>query len=165
MSGSLYDEDILAWSEQQAAALRRLASDPGRLPNELDLEHVIEEIEDVGQSQRNAVESYARQIYVHLIKLASQPDAPAAKHWRAEIVAFHNDLTSRVTPSMRNRLDLDVAWRRALREAQARLEAADCESDTNPVFAKLAGPPLDFDELSRDDLDVNAVLSRWPLQG
>ena len=36
---NLYDEDILAWSDQQAAALRRLATLPG-LPNELDLEHI-----------------------------------------------------------------------------------------------------------------------------
>jgi hypothetical protein len=45
----LYDSDILAWSEQQAAALRRLA---GRreLPNELDLDNVVEEIETVGRN-------------------------------------------------------------------------------------------------------------------
>jgi hypothetical protein len=34
-----YDEDFLAWSEQQAAALRELAGRRG-LPDELDLEHV-----------------------------------------------------------------------------------------------------------------------------
>jgi hypothetical protein len=46
----LYDIDILAWSEQQAEALRSLT---GRrdLPNPLDLSHVVEEIEDVGLSQ------------------------------------------------------------------------------------------------------------------
>ena len=47
---SLYDEDILVWSEQQAAALRSMASRRD-LPNELDLANVIEEIEDVGRSE------------------------------------------------------------------------------------------------------------------
>ena len=49
---TLYDEDILIWSEQQAAALRSLASRRD-LPNELDLANVIEEIEDAGRSRRS----------------------------------------------------------------------------------------------------------------
>ena len=56
---SLYDEDILVWSEQQAAALRSLASRRD-LPNELDLANVIEEIEDVGRSEFHTVESSDR---------------------------------------------------------------------------------------------------------
>ena len=52
---TLYDEDILVWSEQQAAALRSLASRRD-LPNELDLANVIEEIEDVGRSEFHAVD-------------------------------------------------------------------------------------------------------------
>src|ERR687884_1012100 len=50
---SLYETDILAWTEQQAAALRDLA---GRrdLPNALDLENVIEEIETLGRNELKA---------------------------------------------------------------------------------------------------------------
>lgn len=164
----LHDEDVFAWSEQQAAALRKLAANPGRLPNELDLEHVIEEIEDLGASERNAVESYAGQIYVRLIKLAALPDAPSAKHWRAEIVAFHNELLARITASMGQRIDIDRVWQRALREAQARLDALDCPRDqTERVLteAKVAGFPLDVEALAREEIDVDAVLSRWPRRG
>ena len=50
---TLYDEDILVWSEQQAAALRSLATRHD-LPNELDLANVVEEIEDVGRSDLHA---------------------------------------------------------------------------------------------------------------
>jgi hypothetical protein len=46
---TLYDEDILIWSEQQAAALRSLTTRHD-LPNELDLANVIEEIEDGGEA-------------------------------------------------------------------------------------------------------------------
>jgi hypothetical protein len=41
MNDDLYDTDIVLWSEQQAAALRRRAA------NEIDWENVAEEIEAV----------------------------------------------------------------------------------------------------------------------
>ena len=41
-SSELYEQDLYAWSEVQADLLRR------RRFAELDLEHVVEEIEDVG---------------------------------------------------------------------------------------------------------------------
>ena len=46
MPDNLYLLDTLAWSEQQAALLRRLAA--GERVNDLDWPHVIEEIEDAG---------------------------------------------------------------------------------------------------------------------
>ena len=55
---SLYDEDIYAWAQQQADALRRLAGTRRDLPNELDLENVAEEIQDVGKSELGKVESF-----------------------------------------------------------------------------------------------------------
>jgi hypothetical protein len=43
----LYEDDILLWSEHQAEALRRRAT------NEIDWENVAEEIEAIGRSERN----------------------------------------------------------------------------------------------------------------
>jgi hypothetical protein len=54
---ALYEEDIYAWSQHQAAVLRRMAANPAALPNDLDLERVAEEIEEVGNEQLYAVES------------------------------------------------------------------------------------------------------------
>jgi Domain of unknown function DUF29 len=70
---SLYDDDILAWSEAQAAALRSLK---GRreLPNPLDLANVVEEVEDVGRSEFRAVEILIENILVHL------PGSDARRH-------------------------------------------------------------------------------------
>src|SRR4249919_1955192 len=111
---TLYDEDILVWSEQQAAALRSLASRRD-LPNELDLANVIEEIEDVGRSEFHAVESYVENILVHLILLWSDPDAPAVRGWIAEIAAWDAALGRRLSPAMRTRLDMGALWRQAQR--------------------------------------------------
>ena len=77
---SLYDEDILVWSEQQAAALRSLASRRD-LPNELDLANVIEEIEDVGRSDLHAATSHVRLILGHLAKGWADPRSRALRHW------------------------------------------------------------------------------------
>ncbi len=54
MSG-VYDTDILVWSEDQAALLRRLAAGE-RVNDQVDWTNVIEEIESVGSEQLHAVE-------------------------------------------------------------------------------------------------------------
>jgi hypothetical protein len=51
-----YKEDFYGWSQRQAATLRRLAGKRD-LPNDLDLDHVAEEIEDV--ATRSAAPSRA----------------------------------------------------------------------------------------------------------
>ena len=144
---TLYDDDILAWSEQQASALRRLA-ERRDLPNDLDLEHVAEEIEDVGRSELNAVQGLIRQIFTYLIKAASTPDA---EHWRGEVVAFHNSLLDRFSTAMAQRIDLHRQWRRALREAGAALTAkGGAVAPSLPIrcpydLADLTGESFSFD--------------------
>ena len=80
MSDDLYDRDALAWSERQAALLRRVAR--GERVNDVDWDHVVEEIEDVGISELNAVQSHLEQILVHLLKLRGWPEVGADQHWR-----------------------------------------------------------------------------------
>jgi Domain of unknown function DUF29 len=61
---SLYERDFYAWTQDQAATLRTW---PERLrPSALDIEHLAEEIEDLGSAQRNAVQSLIYQILLHL---------------------------------------------------------------------------------------------------
>ena len=105
---TLYDEDILIWSEQQAAALRSLASRRD-LPNELDLANVIEEIEDVGRSEFHTVESLIENILTHLVLLAPIPThrRRGAGSRRSRHGTSRSGGGSR--PSMRARLDMDVA--------------------------------------------------------
>jgi hypothetical protein len=53
MPDDLYDRDILTWSEHQSFLLRRVAR--GERVNVVDWPHLVEQIEDVGISQLNAV--------------------------------------------------------------------------------------------------------------
>jgi Domain of unknown function DUF29 len=82
---SKYDTDILLWSEHQAELLRRRAA--GELVNdvELDWPNIAEEIEDVGNEQRNAVESLLTNIMQHRLQIAAWPQVQAVPHWQHEI--------------------------------------------------------------------------------
>jgi Domain of unknown function DUF29 len=114
MPDDLYDRDALAWSEHQASLLRRVTR--GERVNEVDWEHVIEEIEDVGLSQLHAVESYLELIFVHLLKIRTWPDSDAVNPWRAEFISFQSNALRRFAPSMRQRLDSATAYRSAVRQ-------------------------------------------------
>ena len=57
---SLYDEDFLRWTEENAALLRS-----GNI-GAADLGHIAEELEDMGKSQRRELESRVRTVLMHL---------------------------------------------------------------------------------------------------
>ena len=150
-----YREDFYAWSREQADVLRGLA-ERRDLPNALDLEHVIEEIEGVGDERRNAVESFIRLIFVHLMKAAcARSDDPKA-HWLSEVVGFHTELVSRFTNSMRKDIDLELIWKRAFRQAKAALEERG--EEIAPLL-RLACP-FELDELVVEELDIDGSLAR-----
>jgi hypothetical protein len=117
MPDDLYDRDILAWSRHQADLLRRLAR--GERVNDVDWEHVVEEIEDVGLSHLNAVQSYLRLMLVYLLKVHGWPESQSVGHWRGEIVSFQADAAQRFAPSMRQKIDLDRLYRTAREQVSA----------------------------------------------
>jgi hypothetical protein len=120
-SATTYDSYIREWSEEQARALRNLARTHPGLSNELDWENIAEEIECAGRSEFAAVQSYVRQVLIHLIKAVSVPDANSMLHGRSEVAAFHTGLLDRITPSMPGRIDASKLWRGAIRQAEADL--------------------------------------------
>jgi hypothetical protein len=155
---TLYDEDILVWSEQQAAVLRSLATRHD-LPNSLDLANVIEEIEDVGRSEFHTVESLIENVLTHLVLLAADPDAPATRGWIAEVTAWNVTLRRRISPSMRSRLEMEGLWRDALEVAVAKLAGGN--EDKAAGAARLRGTPCpftatDFPSAGLDVLDAAA---------
>ena len=62
-----YDKDVILWSEDQARLLRA-----GRFA-ELDIEHLADEIEDVGKSEKRELASRVAALLAHLLKWSSQP--------------------------------------------------------------------------------------------
>ena len=100
-----YHDDIYAWSQEQAALLRRLAA--RGLPDGLDLEHVAEEIEEVGKSELRTVESFVELLLRHLVKVASAPAAASIPHWRGEIGYQQRALRKDLKWSMHHLIDLD----------------------------------------------------------
>ncbi len=153
---TLYDDDILLWSEQQAAAIRKLGKTGRDLPNELDVENVAEEIESVGRSELAAVESYLRLILLHLMKLAVEPGSQYAPHWRGEIVGFHANMMGRYAPSMRQRLELDRLWRSARQQLLLAYNGTQ-----QSLLAELSEQcPFSLDDLIAEHVDVLALLKR-----
>ena len=152
---SLYDDDIVTWSEQQAAAVRALARRP-ELSNALDWENVAEEIEGVGRSQVRAVEGLLIQLLAHLIKRASAPTASANLHWRREVLTFQVTALNRFERSMRQRLDARRIWRTALIVAEGDLLPFGNELLPDLPFEC----PLSLDDLLSATFDTDEVLRR-----
>ena len=118
-SSDLYEQDLYAWSEAQAELLRR------RRFGELDLEHVIEEIEDVGGSLYREVRSRIRTIIEHLLKLEHAAAAEPRAGWERTIRRERADLAEDLTPSLRPRIERGLArfYDTARTEAAAALRA------------------------------------------
>jgi hypothetical protein len=139
MPDDLYDHDALAWSVHQASLLRRVAR--GERVNEVDWEHVIEEIEDVGLSQLNAVQSFLRLMLVHLLKVHCWPESTSTGHWRGEVVSFQKDAAQRFAPSMRQRIDLDLLY------GSAKEQIAAATYDGRPALPFPADCPFTLEQL------------------
>lgn len=58
----MYERDLYVWAQTNAQLLRE-----GRL-SEIDVEHIAEELEDVGKSERRALASHIRNVVLHLLK-------------------------------------------------------------------------------------------------
>jgi hypothetical protein len=96
----LYEQDFVRWTEEQARAIRE-----GRL-DALDREHLAEEIESMGRSDRREVRSRLAVIIQHILKQRVQPalDGPS---WRSTIDTQRDEIAwlLRESPSLRGYLD------------------------------------------------------------
>lgn len=111
--GELYDLDVLQWSERQARLLRQLAAGE-RLNEPVDWANVVEEIESVGRSQVDAVESLWTLAFLHDLKCEAWPLSRDVPHWRAEARLFRRQARRKFTPSMRGKIDLGGLYGDAL---------------------------------------------------
>jgi hypothetical protein len=113
----LYEEDFYVWTQRQAAALRRLAD---TRPNvDLDFPHLIEEVEDLGTSQRDAVRSPLRRIIEHCLKLELSRAIDPRGGWYGSIIDARTEIDDKLSPSLRQDLDeqLPRLWSQARSKA------------------------------------------------
>jgi hypothetical protein len=112
----LYEQDFYLWTQRQAELLRA-----GRFA-ELDLPHLIEEVEDLGVNLRNAVTRRTREIILHLLKLQYSPAVPPRAGWQESIGKQRDDLELELTASLQQHLEREFekifqkARRRAIDE-------------------------------------------------
>ena len=76
-----HDEDFYGWAMAEASLLRQ------HKWNELDIEHLAEELESMGASERRELISRMAQLIFHLLKWQHQPDFREfnKRSWEASI--------------------------------------------------------------------------------
>lgn len=111
-----YEQDIVAWANQQAAFIRA-----GRF-DLLDLEHIADEIEDVGKSERRELISRMAELLAHLLKWHFQPERRGAS-WETSIRKQRKGIARAIaeTPSLKVDLAseswLQHVWDEAVKRA------------------------------------------------
>ena len=108
-----YDNDVIAWANEQARLLRA-----GRF-DALDIEHIADEIEDVGKSEKREIKNRMIVLLSHLLKWGRQPERQG-NSWRRTINVQRRDIVDclKATPSLKPDLQhlewLESVWAGAL---------------------------------------------------
>ena len=97
---SLYEIDNEQWLEQTINLLKN-----NRL-EELDLEHLIEELEELSRRDKLTVESFLEQIIRHLLlyQYWTEQNDDNSNHWKAEIMSFRTQTNEYLNQNLRNHL-------------------------------------------------------------
>jgi len=100
MTISIYEQDFYAWTQQQADLMR------ARRYQDLDMDHLIEEIESMGASERRQLINRLKVLMAHLLKWQYQPHLQS-RSWSATIKEQRLSLQDLLedNPSLRTILD------------------------------------------------------------
>ncbi len=113
-----YETDVVAWANEQAGFVRA-----GRF-DQLDLEHIAEEIEDVGKSEQRELASRMAVLLAHLLKWDHQP-ARRSKSWQYTLTTQRKEVAYVISeaPSLRTKFSderwLDIVWSKAKSQAES----------------------------------------------
>lgn len=99
MNEVAYDQDLYTWSLQQAQFLRERNFD------QVDWEHVIEEIEDMSKSEKRALQFFIEILLMHLLKWQYQP-ACQGRSWKFTIIEKRKRIIEHLqeNPGLNNKL-------------------------------------------------------------
>ncbi|WP_448187588.1 DUF29 domain-containing protein [Azospirillum sp. sgz301742] len=102
-SSAAYDEDFYAWTQAQAAEIRRAGAERNNAP--IDWQNVAEEIESMGRSEWSEIDNRLTVLVTHLLKWLYCPEllGHCARQWRLTINEQRKMLKKRLrqSPSLR----------------------------------------------------------------
>ena len=116
MTTTRYETDIVAWANEQAQLVRS-----GQFEL-LDLEHIAEEIEDVGKSEQRELASRMVLLIAHLLKWQFQPGRQGTS-WQITIRNQRRAIMLHLkqVPSLKSKLNdsewLEIVWGDAVYQA------------------------------------------------
>lgn len=104
-NSTLYEQDFYAWANEQAGLLRA-----GKLA-QADIEHIAEEIESMGKTEKRELVSRLSVLLLHLLKWQFQPGRRGTS-WQATIRLQRRDLTRHIrdNPSLKATLDEAISY-------------------------------------------------------
>ena len=104
LMGTAYETDIVAWANEQAALLRT-----GKL-DQIDIEHISDEVEDVGKSEQRELSHRMAVLLSHLLKWKYQLERRGAS-WQSTIRTQRIAIETRLqkTPGLKSSIN-DSSW-------------------------------------------------------
>ena len=144
-NSTLYEQDFYAWANEQAQLLRT-----GKL-SEADIEHIAEEIESMGKTEKRELVSRLTVLLLHLLKWQFQP-ARRGKSWKNSVEVQRISLRSHMRDNPSLKSSLDDAIIEAYRVAQ--LEAENETGIDKDSFPSVC--PWSFEQMMAEDF--------WPVE-
>ncbi len=137
---SLYDEDFVRWSEEQAGAIRAAQASGTNLP--FDWENIAEEIESLGRSHRAELASRTRTLIEHLLKLEHSSATFPKRGWSNTVDRTRLEIEDlvKVSPSLRREL-ADVVGEVTASASRLAARALEREGEIEAMLRLSSRPP------------------------
>lgn len=129
MNTILYENDFFGWIQQQAELLKS-----GRF-SELDTEHLIEEVEAMGRSERRELTRRLEVLMTHLLKWQYQPEF-RGRSWQLAIIEQRRRISKLLANNPSLKPELESCFLDAYDDARfGAMKETGLELDTFPVEA------------------------------
>jgi len=105
-----YEEDFYGWIQASIGLLQQKRFD------EMDIEHLIEELEDMGNNKKHALISRLAQLIFHLLKWQYQPDF-RGRSWEGSIKMQRMEIDELLkdNPSLKSKIkeEIPISYKKA----------------------------------------------------
>ena len=150
--GPDYDDDFYAWTQYQAEVLRTLRT----RDNRFDRDNLVEEVESLGRSERDAVRSQVERILTHFLKLAYSLAGDPRFSWMGSVVEARGALEDKLSPTLRR--DLEDRWPRLYERARKRTALELQQNGEHAAAAALRREcPYTIDQILAEDWYPSSV--------